>query len=168
MVISVRLSTDRWRRGGRRGVHVHKPLVRITFAGAGEIRRTAGQGAIPEHRPKGEPVRTSRAVIAGFVLATGMWAVPAAADAVSTSREGVTAKEYSDWAGVTVYDTERDGNGVYSQFRRHSGSFNEIRNDRGAGTSESSGVDRNNKVTKFNACNDLRYRPDPCTNYVEP
>jgi len=110
-------------------------------------------------------MRTRGKLIAGLVQAGAMWGVPAAATAVSVSREGVRGEEYSNWQGVRVVDTKSDGNGVYSQFYRDSGSYGEVHNDNGNGTSEESGTSTN-LVRRFNACNDLNNRPDPCTDYV--
>jgi hypothetical protein len=108
-------------------------------------------------------------VAASLAFAMAVFGVSAVADAVTAKREGVAATVQEGllhwWDYVTVCDTKADGNGVYTEYYRDSGSKNTT-SAGGNGNCQDSGTDSRNLISRFNACNDLSYRPDPCTDYV--
>jgi hypothetical protein len=103
-----------------------------------------------------------------LAAAVTLLVVPTAADAVTAKREGVTATvpegNLDWWDYVHVCDTKADGNSAYSLYRRDSGSSNRTEIG-GNGKCADSGVS-NDFINRFNACNNLNNRPDPCTDYI--
>jgi len=81
------------------------------------------------------------------------WSVPGVATAVARSTNGSYTTEYSNWKGISVEDTACDGNDVYSDYKRDSGSPQVWRNSEGCGTTEST-VESDNLIARFNSCVD--------------
>jgi hypothetical protein len=113
-------------------------------------------------------LKSSKQLVVMVAAAMTIMAVPTMAVAATAKREGVTAS-VSDlpddyWSYVKVCDTKADGNSAYSLYRRDSGSSNRVEIG-GNGKCANSGSS-NDLVSRFNACNNLNNRPDPCTDYA--
>lgn len=106
---------------------------------------------------------------AGLLIAVGAWAAPALAGGVLTQvcdGWGACASDYSSWQGVQVSDVDCDGQGVYSEYARDTGSSQVLNNYTGCNTTQQSGTSTN-LINHFNACVNVPWPyPDHCSSTV--
>lgn len=116
-----------------------------------------------------------RKALVGFVSGTTvivgtLLAVPAASaqgDDVSILGRVYQGSDYASSNGrwVEACDMERDGNGVYGEFRTNTGT-SRVRD--GNGSAGGCGNATFGAVYSFRVCEDQSGRPDPCSSWATP
>jgi hypothetical protein len=100
-------------------------------------------------------------------IALGTSPADAGTEAAAASARVYEGDDYASSNGrwVEVCDIERDGNGVYGEFRTNTG-WTTVRD--GNGSNGGCGNATFGSVNLFRICEDRSYRPDPCSSYASP